>query len=173
MSCFETDPPSTLDRADFVARFGSIYEHSPWVAETVWDSGRVPDDAEALAETMAAVVEQAGEAAQLALLRAHPDLAGKLAAAGVLSPESTAEQAGAGLDRCTPEAFLEFRRLNEAYKARFGFPFIVAVRDRDRAEILELFRDRLQNDAATEFREALNQVHRIALHRLLALAGRP
>lgn len=171
MTRFTTDPPSMLDRADFVARFGSVYEHSPWIAETVWDSGRVPDDAEALAESMAAVVEEAGEAAQLALLRAHPDLAGKLAVAGGLTPESSAEQAGADLDRCTPADFLEFQRLNEAYKARFGFPFIVAVRDHDRAEILELFRCRLRNDAATEFREALNQVHRIALHRLLALTS--
>ena len=121
MTRFETDPPSRLDRAEFVARFGGIYEHSPWIAETVRDRGRIPDDAEALAETMAAVVEEAGEAAQLTLLRVHPDLAGKLAVAGALSPESTADQAGADLDRCTPEEFVEFRRLNEAYKARSAF----------------------------------------------------
>lgn len=168
MTRFANPRPSRLDRAGFVARFGGVYEHSPWVAEAVWDAGSVPDEADALADAMAAVVEAASEDAQLALLRAHPDLAGRLGVGDLLTPESSAEQAGAGLDRCTPEEFAEFQRLNEAYKARFGFPFILAVRGHDRAGILEIFRRRVRNDPAAEFREALDQVHRIARLRLSA-----
>lgn len=166
-----TDRPGSLSRTAFVARYGGIYEHSPWVAEAVWDAGAMPDEPEALAAAMAAVVEAAGEARQLALLRAHPDLVGRLGVAGDLTDHSRAEQAGAGLDRCTPEEFAEFQRLNAAYKARFGFPFIVAVRGLDRAAILAAFRRRLENDRASEFREALTQVHRIARLRLQAAAA--
>ena len=165
--------PSELDRDEFVARFGGVYEHSPWVAEQVWDAGDVPDDPMALADAMANAVEEAGEEAQLALLRAHPDLAGRLVAAGELTTESRSEQVSAGLDECTPEELAEFQRLNTAYTARFGFPFIIAVRslDLDRAAILAAFRRRLDNDRKTEFREALDQVHRIARLRLAAMAG--
>lgn len=170
MTRFAKLAPSRLDRDGFLARYGGVYEHSPWIAAAVWDAGRASDEAGALADAMAAEVEAAGEAAQLALLRAHPDLAGKLAVARDLTAESNAEQAGAGLDRCTPAEFAEFQRLNDAYKARFEFPFILAVRGHDRAGILEIFRRRLGNDRATEFREALDQVHRIARLRLLALA---
>lgn len=166
------DRPSRLDRATFVSRFGGVYEHSPWIAEMAWDAGAVPDDTEALADTMASVVEAAGEQAQLALLRAHPDLAGRLAVRGGLTAESNVEQADAGLDRCTPAEFPEFQRLNAAYKARFGFPFIIAVRGLGRAAILEAFRRRLGNDREAEFREALDQVHRIARLRLTAPATR-
>lgn len=166
-----TARPSALTREAFVARFGGVYEHSPWVAEAVWDAGTVPDEPGTLAEAMAAVVEAAGEGPQLALLRAHPDLAGRLAVVGGLTAESASEQAGAGLDRCTPEEFAEFQRLNAAYTARFGFPFIIAVRGLDRAAILAAFRRRLGNDRASEFREALNQVHRIARLRVLAEAA--
>ena len=107
----------------------------------------------------------------MALLRAHPDLAGKLAVEGELTAESTSEQAGAGLERCSPEEFEEFQRLNDAYTARFGFPFILAVKGYDRAGILAAFRRRVGHDRATELREALDQVHRIARLRLRALAG--
>lgn len=161
--------PSRLDRAAFVARFGGVYEHSPWVAEAVWDAGRVADDREALAGAMAEAVEAAGEAAQVALLRGHPDLAGRLALAGTLTPESRAEQASAGLDRCTPAELAEFQRLNRAYTARFGFPFIIAVKGLDRPSVLAAFRRRVANDPAAEFREALDQVHRIARLRLAAM----
>jgi 2-oxo-4-hydroxy-4-carboxy-5-ureidoimidazoline decarboxylase len=158
------------DKAEFVARYGGVYEHSPWIAEAVWDAGDVPGEISALADLMAARIEAAGEGAQLALLRAHPDLAGKLAVRGGLTVESTSEQAGAGLDLCSPEEFGEFQRLNDAYTSRFGFPFILAVKGHDRAGILEAFRRRVGNDRATEFREALDQVHRIARLRLTALA---
>ncbi len=163
-------PPGGLDREGFLARYGGVYEHSPWIAVAVWDEGAACDDVETLAGAMAARVEAAGEEVQLALLRAHPDLAGKLAVRGELTAESTSEQAGAGLDRCSPEEFAEFQRLNDAYKARFGFPFILAVKGYGRAGILDAFRRRVGHDRAAELREALAQVHRIARLRLQALA---
>jgi 2-oxo-4-hydroxy-4-carboxy-5-ureidoimidazoline decarboxylase len=162
-------PPGGLDRVGFLARYAAVYEHSPWIAGAVWDAGASSGDMETLAGAMAARVEAAGEAAQVALLRAHPDLAGKLAVRGELTADSTSEQAGAGLDRCSEGEFEEFRRLNDAYKARFGFPFILAVKGHDRAAILVAFRRRAGHDRATEFREALDQVHRIARLRLQAL----
>jgi len=171
MSRFVKSPPSALDRAGFLVRYGGVYEHSPWIAAAVWDAGQAADEAGALAGAMASVVDAADEPAQLALLRAHPDLAGKLAVRGELTPESSSEQAGAGLDRCSPEEFEEFQRLNAAYKARFGFPFILAVRGHDRASILTAFRRRVANSRDDEFREALDQVHRIARLRLEALAA--
>ncbi len=170
MTRFVKMPPGGLDREGFLARYGGVYEHSPWIAGAVWDEGAASDDMEALAGAMAARVEVAGEEAQLALLRAHPDLAGKLAVRGELTAESTSEQAGAGLDRCSPEEFEEFQRLNDAYKTRFGFPFILAVKGHDRAGILEAFRRRVGHDRATELSAALAQVHRIARLRLQALA---
>ena len=170
MTRFVKMPPGTLDREGFLARYGGVYEHSPWIAGAVWDEGAASDDVATLAGAMAARVEAAGEDARLALLRAHPDLAGKLAVEGELTAESTSEQAGAGLERCSPEEFEEFQRLNDAYKARFGFPFILAVKGHDRAAILDAFRRRVGHDRAAELCEALAQVHRIARLRLLALA---
>lgn len=108
----------------------------------------------------------ASEDERLALLRAHPDLAGRLALAGELSADSTAEQAGAGLDRCTPQELEEFQALNERYKTRFGFPYILAIKGRHREQILENFRARVENDPEAEFEEAIEQVRRIALLRL-------
>lgn len=165
--------PSTLDRAAFIDAYGGIYEHSPWVAETVYDAGigGTDDEPDALAGRMAWVVDNAGGDARLALLRAHPELAGRLAVAGGLTADSTAEQASAGLDRCTPEEFAEFHTLNARYNARFGFPFIVAVRGLSRQDILSAFRSRADNDRDTEFATALEQVHRIARLRLDAMAG--
>lgn len=165
--------PSTLDRAAFIEAFGGIYEHSPWVAAAVYDTGlgAADDDPEALAGRMAQVVDAAGDDAKLALLRAHPELAGRLALAGNLTGESTAEQASAGLDRCTPEEFADFHALNERYNARFGFPFIVAVRGLTRQDILKAFRSRADRDRETEFSTALQQVHRIARLRLEAMEG--
>ena len=151
----------------YLRRFGGVYEHSEWVAEKAFDMGPpVPED---LPGVMRQIVEDAGQKAQLALLRAHPDLAGKLAKSGALTNESTSEQASAGLDQCTGEEFAEFTALNARYKARFGFPYILAVRGRNRAEILENFRSRVDNAPEVEFREALNQVHQIAALRFEAL----
>ncbi|MDA0224305.1 MAG: 2-oxo-4-hydroxy-4-carboxy-5-ureidoimidazoline decarboxylase [Proteobacteria bacterium] len=162
-----------LSRTDFVARFGGVYEHSRWVAEKCFEDGMhhtavLPSD---LAGPMSHLVEAAGPKPQMILLRAHPDLAGKLARSGTLTAESTSEQAGAGLDECTEAEFQEFTALNTAYRKKFGFPYILAVKGRHRTEILENFRKRVPNDMAAEFREALNQVHQIAKLRLTVLDG--
>ena len=163
--------PGELDRPDFVAHYGGVYEHSPWIAEAVADGGLAPglDGVDGLHRAMVAVVEAAPRERQLALLRAHPDLAGRLAMRGELTAASSAEQAGAGLDKCSPAEFARFNELNEAYKTKFGFPFIMAVKGRRRAEILAAFERRLGHDPATEFRTALDEVHKIALFRLQAL----
>jgi OHCU decarboxylase len=158
--------PSEMDRAGFLARFGPVFEHSPWIAEGAWDAGLRPDTAEGLHAAMVAVLRDAPREQQLALLNAHPDLAGKLAVRGELTAESASEQAGAGLDRCTPAEFQRFTELNDAYKARFGFPFILAVKGRSRAEILAAFEQRIHNTSDVEFETALAQVERIALLRL-------
>ncbi|WP_247891771.1 2-oxo-4-hydroxy-4-carboxy-5-ureidoimidazoline decarboxylase [Azospirillum argentinense] len=155
-----------MDRASFVARFGGVFEHSPWVAEGAWDAGNRPDDADGLHAAMVAVLRAADHGRKLALLNAHPDLAGRLALRGELTADSTAEQASAGLDRCTPEEFARFTELNDAYKARFGFPFILAVKGRSRADILEAFETRLSNGPEEEFATALAQVERITWLRL-------
>ena len=164
-------PPRTLDRDGFVARFGAVYERSPWIAETVFEEGLTPrhDRPSGLHEAMKKAVEASPRDQQLALLRAHPDLAGRLAMAGGLTVHSASEQAGAGLDQCTPEEFNRFTALNDAYKAKFGFPFIMAVKGRNRGEILAAFEARSANDAASEFRAALDEVHKIALFRLREL----
>ncbi len=158
-----------MDKTAFIEKFGGVYEHSEWIAARAFDSGVDPQDTNALAQTMRRIVEEAGEDAQLALLRAHPDLAGKLAKSGALTEESTSEQAGAGLDQCSEAEFAEFTQLNSAYKEKFGFPFILAVKGRNRQEILENFRTRIHNTRTEEFREALDQVHQIARLRLDAM----
>ena len=156
-----------------MAQFGGIYEHSPWVAATIWSEGLGPGDRHLsqFAARMRAIVDAAGPARQLALLRAHPELAGKLAIAGGLTAESSSEQAGAGLDSCTPDEFASFSDLNERYGARFGHPFIIAVRGLDRAAILAAFAARIDNDPTTEFATALAEVHKIARLRLELLCG--
>lgn len=165
--------PSQMDRDGFVARFGSIYEHSPWVAERTWDGemGAVHDSADGLAARMAQVFRQGSDAERLAVLRAHPDLAGKLAAAKRLTADSTAEQASAGLDALTDAERAEFTRLNEAYTEKHGFPFIIAVRDHDKAGIMAAMAHRLDNDTQAERAEAERQVMRIARLRLQAALG--
>lgn len=159
------------DRTTFLTRFGGIYEHSPWVAEAAWDQGLDGSDPLALVDPMRFIVESAGQDRQITLLRAHPDLAGKLSLAD-LTEDSASEQSGAGLDRCSPEELAEFQRLNDAYKDRFRFPFILAVKGHDRGSILEQFRRRIANTPDSEFREALNQVHHIARFRLEDIAGK-
>ncbi|OUS06801.1 OHCU decarboxylase [Rhodobacterales bacterium 52_120_T64] len=160
--------PTKMSKPTFVEQFGGVYEHSAWVAEKAYDDG-LPADVEPMVTALRTIIEMAGEALQLTLLRAHPDLAGKLAKTGELTAESTSEQAGAGLDECTPEEFAEFSELNDTYKAKFGFPYILAVKGRHRVEILDNFRSRVDNSIEQEFREALDQVHQIARLRLEAL----
>jgi 2-oxo-4-hydroxy-4-carboxy-5-ureidoimidazoline decarboxylase len=157
-----------LPKPAFVATLGAIFEHSPWVAEGAY-AARPFADIEALRTAMVKVVDVAGLEQQLALIRAHPDLAGKAALAGELTAESTSEQKGAGLDRLTAEEFAKFHRLNDAYKAKFDFPFILAVRGHDKHSILAAFETRLLNDAESERAEALRQIARIAGFRLADL----
>jgi len=151
-------------RAAFLARYGGVYEASPWVAEAVWPA--VADgtigDVEALAAAMRAAVDGAGHYDKLSLIRAHPELASRAR----MADASVREQSGAGLDQCSAEEFEAFQRLNGTYNARFGFPFIVAVKGLTRADILDAFRARLDNDPQTEFDTAIAQIHRIAGFRL-------
>ena len=161
-------PPSTLDRTQFVTLYGRVYEHSPWIADAAWTLGLMPehDTVEGLHGALVDIVEAAPRERQLALLCAHPDLAGRLAVRGELTAESGGEQASAGLDKCTPEEFQRFTALNTTYRDRFPFPFIMAVKGKSRGEILAAFEQRMRNDEAVEFRTALSEVHKIALLRL-------
>jgi OHCU decarboxylase len=160
--------PSQMGRTDFVARFGGIFEHSPWIAERAWalELGPAHDTPAGLHNALTRMFRSATEAERLGVLTAHPDLAGKLAAAKRLTAESTAEQASAGLDALTDAERARFTELNTAYVARHGFPFIIAVRDNTKASILAAFEARLNNDRATEFSTACAQVERIARLRL-------
>lgn len=160
--------PSQLGRDAFIATYGDVYEHSPWIAAQSWDRGldATHDTPSGLAECMRQQVDAADADTQLTLIRAHPDLAGKAAVANELTEDSRSEQAGAGLDRCTPEEFARFERLNAIYRERFGFPFVIAVRGLDRHAILDAFETRLNHIPDEERRTAIEQIHRIALLRL-------
>jgi 2-oxo-4-hydroxy-4-carboxy-5-ureidoimidazoline decarboxylase len=164
------DALNAMPKADFVACLGAIYEHSPWVAEQAAEE-RPFTGRKHLADRMRAAVESAEDSAKLALIRAHPDLAGKLARAGKLTEESSREQAGLGLDRLEDEEFERFSTLNTRYRERFGFPFVICVRLTDKAGILAAFERRLEHHAAEEMSEALVQIHHIARLRLEYLVG--
>jgi OHCU decarboxylase len=120
---------------------------------------------------MADCVDNASMGRQLDLIRAHPDLAGKAAIAGELTDDSETEQASAGLGSCSPDEYARFKALNDAYRNKFGFPFVMAVRNKSRREILEAFETRLENDYDAEFENALLEIHRIARMRLIALGA--
>lgn len=165
--------PSRMDEASFVAHFGAIYEHSPWVARRAWQRGldQANDSVEAIARALAAEVEAVDAQAQLRLIRAHPDLGGRASLAGGLTPESAREQAGAGLDACSEAEYERLQALNTAYTDKFGFPFVVAVKGLTREDILQAMARRLENSPEDERRRALDEIHRIARFRLEALAG--
>ncbi|KUF10930.1 allantoinase PuuE [Pseudoponticoccus marisrubri] len=165
--------PSQMDRESFVAEYGGVFEHSPWIAERAFAAEMGPhhDSAVGLHSALARVFRSASEAERLGVLTAHPDLAGKLAAAKRLTAESSAEQASVGLDALTDAERDDFTRLNATYTAKFGFPFIIAVRDNTKASIMEAFTRRVANDRATEFAEACRQVERIAELRLIEKLG--
>ncbi|WPP01379.1 2-oxo-4-hydroxy-4-carboxy-5-ureidoimidazoline decarboxylase [Pseudomonas sp. HR96] len=169
MSTFQTLKPSTLNREQFVEAFKDVYEHSPWVAEKTYDLGQGPelDSIETLHQRMSDILLSSDHARQLALINAHPDLAGKAAVRGELTEASTNEQAGAGIHQCTSEEFQRFTELNEAYKARFGFPFIMAVKGSDRHQILAAFETRIHHSVDAEFACALAEINKIALFRLM------
>ena len=161
-----------MQKSAFVDVFGGTYEHSPWIAEQAWEQGLAPmhDQLENLAKLLSDIVESAGKQQQLTLIRAHPDLAGRAAQAGELTIESSSEQSAAGIDQCNAEEFALFQTLNQAYQKKFEFPFIMAVKGANRHQILRAFEARLPNDKNQEFREALNQVHKIAGFRLNDIA---
>ncbi|MFZ3581629.1 allantoinase PuuE [Loktanella sp. DJP18] len=165
------DRPSQLAKSAFVERFGSVYEHSPWVAERAhgMELGAAHDTPGGLANALARAFRSAATEDRLKVLRAHPDLAGKLAAAKRLTVDSTSEQAAAGLDALTDIERDTFHKANAAYVAKFGFPFIIAVRDHTKDSILRAFEQRLQNTVEQEFATASGQVERIAELRLRAL----
>jgi 2-oxo-4-hydroxy-4-carboxy-5-ureidoimidazoline decarboxylase len=152
---------NVMDRGDFVAAFGDVAEHSPWVAEKAWEK-RPFADRERLIQAFAEALRQAGHATKLALVRAHPDLATR----AKLTADSTNEQAGAGLDRLGPAEFARFTQLNDAYKARFEFPFIFAVRGATKEQVLKAFEERVVNSPEAEFEMALTQIMRIFRFRL-------
>ncbi|MCT7654006.1 2-oxo-4-hydroxy-4-carboxy-5-ureidoimidazoline decarboxylase [Oceanimonas sp. NS1] len=168
MSLFKTCKPSTLGRDEFVKTFADIYEHSPWVAEQTFDQGltEADNEIEHLHARMSGVMLNADKQAQLDLINAHPDLAGKAAQRGELTEASTNEQAGAGISECTAEEFERFTFLNNAYKEKFQFPFIMAVKGSNRHQILAAFEERIHNDYDTEFDRAVAEINKIAAFRL-------
>jgi 2-oxo-4-hydroxy-4-carboxy-5-ureidoimidazoline decarboxylase len=162
-------PINAMDRAAFVVKFGGIFEKSPWVAEEAWER-RPFASLDEMHAAMVAVAKTAPATRQLALLQAHPDLAGKEAQAGTMTASSVAEQASAGLNTLSPPEFAELSNLNATYKAKFGFPFIIAVRMYTKEGIFFEFKRRLQNDTQTEFANDLQNVYiitRLRLNKLL------
>lgn len=159
-----------LPKAEFVTVLADIFEHSPWVAAGAYDARPFGSLGE-LHSAMCGVVEASGTDAQLGLIRAHPNLAGRAALAGELTAASSFEQTGAGLDRLTEAEYERFHTLNDVYKSRFGFPFILAVKGHTKTSILDAFETRLPNSPEVERQEALEQIYQIALFRLEALLG--
>jgi OHCU decarboxylase len=159
--------PSGMSRALFIELFGDVFERSPWIAESAHAAGLEPsqDTAEGLHAAMTQVLRGAPREKKLALIHAHPDLAGRLALAA-MTADSQNEQVSAGLDRLTGEERERFLALNDAYRQRFGFPFIMAVRGRTKGDILTAFEERLEHDPEREFDTALEQIEDIALLRL-------
>jgi 2-oxo-4-hydroxy-4-carboxy-5-ureidoimidazoline decarboxylase len=160
---------NAMDRAAFVQKFGGIFENSPWVAEQAWEKKPFASLDEMHA-AMVAVTKYAPATAQLALLQSHPDLAGKEAQAGTMTASSVSEQASAGLNALTHDEMVQVSDLNAAYKKKFGFPFIIAVRMHTKEGILFEFNRRLQNDTQTEFANDLQNVYvitRLRLNKLL------
>jgi|SRR5918997_2161015 OHCU decarboxylase len=153
------------DRAAFVERYGSLFEHSPWVAEDAYERGPF-NTREELLEGLTAAMYAAPRERRLALIRAHPDLAGRAAIEGTLTGDSAREQSSAGLDRLTPDEYEAFTSANTAYRERFGFPFVICVREHDKASILASAEARLQNDPENEIDVALGEIAKIAALRL-------
>jgi OHCU decarboxylase len=160
--------PSSMPRALFVEVFGDVFEHTPQIAELTHRTGlsAAHDTASGLHRALVGTMRSMSDAEKRALVDAHPDLAGRLALANQLTADSTNEQSSAGLDRLTPDELARFVSLNETYKNRFGFPYILAVKNRTKDEILTNFEMRLKNDITVEFKTALEQIERIALLRL-------
>ena len=165
MNTVSLESLNATDKAGFTAALGDIYEHAPWVAQVVYGE-RPFRTLAALHDAMMSAVRAAPADQRLALIKGHPDLAGKAARAGVMTNESTAEQASVGLDRLSDAEFAQFHRLNSAYREKFGIPFIVCVRRHSRDSILRQFERRVQNGTAAETEAALGEIFRIAALRL-------
>lgn len=159
--------PGEMTREEFLATFGPVFEHSAWIAENVWNDGLDTrhETAAGMHEVMCNEIRRADDEQKLALLRAHPELAVRVGN-DELTGHSRREQHGAGLNQCTDEEYAEFQRLNQAYREKFGFPFILAVKGYHRRQILEIFQRRLEHTPEEELQAALAQVMRIALFRL-------
>jgi 2-oxo-4-hydroxy-4-carboxy-5-ureidoimidazoline decarboxylase len=156
---------NAMTHVDFIERFGHVAEHAPWVAERA--AGERPyASRDAMITAFQAAIRAAGAAAQLRLIRAHPDLAGRAAVAGDVTEDSRNEQVGAGLDRLTPDEFARFCDLNSRYRARFAIPFIFAVKGITKQQIIQGFSDRLGNDPEAELANALDQICRIVGFRI-------
>jgi 2-oxo-4-hydroxy-4-carboxy-5-ureidoimidazoline decarboxylase len=156
---------NSFSQGKFVRVIGPVFEHSPWIAEATWPKKPFAD-VEALHAALCEMVKVAGEARQLALIRAHPDLVGKLALTGQLTKESTNEQASAGLGKLSPEEIDLFQKQNAAYKNKFGFPFVICARLNKKEAILAGFEQRLKNSRAEEVQTALAEIFKIAELRL-------
>ena len=155
-----------LSRSEFVKVFANIFENTEWIAEELYN--QIPfNNFEELSSKILNIFETATEEKQLKILNAHPDLANKTKI-GLLTPDSLKEQTNAGLDQCTEKEFNEFKKLNETYK-KFGFPFILAIKEKTKIEILDNFRKRISSDSKIEFKEAVKQVKQIASFRLKEL----
>ncbi|WP_407542259.1 2-oxo-4-hydroxy-4-carboxy-5-ureidoimidazoline decarboxylase (plasmid) [Deinococcus radiomollis] len=159
---------NALPETEFMRYFGAVLEHSPRYAQAVC-AGRPYTSAETVAAAFIQVAFRDGPEAQLALIRAHPDLAGKAALAGEVTAESASEQASAGLDRLSPEEYAEFHRLNAAYHQKFDMPFVVCVREHTKASIMRGAFDRLNNTPEQERQQAIHEIGRIARLRVLDL----
>lgn len=162
------DELDAMSQENFRDTLAGIFEHSPWVPERAW-SRRPFVDVASLHRALCDVVANADRVEQLALICAHPQLAGKAAIRGELTSASSAEQSGAGLDQCSGEEFARITSLNAAYMEKFGFPFILAVRGHTRSSIIDALEKRVNNNADAEFAEALHQIEEIALFRLEGL----
>jgi 2-oxo-4-hydroxy-4-carboxy-5-ureidoimidazoline decarboxylase len=159
---------NACSRHDFVAALGNVFEYAPWIAEQA-ASARPFDGVQHLFNAMKAVVDQTTPELRLALIRGHPDLANKARRAAGLTAESNAEQSGAGLDRLSDTEFEAFERLNSAYRAKFGFPYIVCARRHSKDSILRNFEGRLPNNIATEVQNSIKEIYRIAALRVAEL----
>jgi 2-oxo-4-hydroxy-4-carboxy-5-ureidoimidazoline decarboxylase len=156
-----------FSQAEFTQALGAVFEHSPWIANRAW-AARPFESVNILHAAMVQVLNNASEQEKLALICAHPELAGKEAKAGTLTSESKSEQRGAGLDQCTAQELESLRNLNKRYREKFGFPFVVAVKGLTRNDILSAIAQRLENEKQEEFGRCLHEITKIALFRLQA-----
>ena len=163
------EKPSKMVQKKFVETFGGIFEKSPWIAEKTWDTelGPAHDTVQGLHSVFCRIFRAEEKEIRLEVLKAHPELAVKLSNSELLTKESQNEQASAGLDNLTSEEYEQFNELNRSYREKYGFPFIIAVKNRSKSEILDNFISRIKNTEEMEFNEACAQVERIAEIRLL------